>query len=99
MSLEEPKTLDEWQEHIGGLSGMVLRNKVIAANTYMFVQTLQGEGYGPDDITAIFRMMAAQFVKTGQEPPSTGYLDLAQICRKDPELKVLYQSLSVRSPI
>lgn len=93
MSIEYPENLDEWRDHIAGLSGDPLRSKAIAANSYRFVQTLQEEGYGPQDIDAIFKMIARQFVATGQEPTSMGYVDYRQIVIHDPELNSLYESL------
>lgn len=65
-----PKTLEDWQEYIGSLSGATLRSKALAANSVQFVRVLEGEGYSAADITAILRMFAQQFEHEGQEPPS-----------------------------
>jgi len=93
MSVEYPETVDEWREHIAGLRGETLRSKAIAANSYRFVQTLQSEGFGPVQIHEVFKAIARQFVATGQEPTSMGYVDYRKIAESDPELNALYQTL------
>lgn len=93
MSIERPENMDEWAQHIAALSGQELRSKAIAANSYRFVQALQEEGVSAPDINNLFRLIAAQFVKTGQEPTSEGYVDYRRIVEEDPELNALYQTL------
>lgn len=93
MSAEYPKTVEEWQDHIAGLDGSALRSKAIAANSYRFVQTLQGDGMGPVQINEVFKALARQFVATGQEPTSMGYVDYRRIVESDPELNSLYETL------
>lgn len=76
-----PTTLPEWKKYISSLRGEALRSKAIAANSLRFVQTLQGEGYSPDDIYAIHVLFAKQFLRTGQEPPSNGYVNYQKLAR------------------
>lgn len=82
-----PKTIEEWQEYVSLLSGETLRSKARAANSWTFVQMLQDEGMNPEDISELFRLFAAQFLKTGQTPPSDGeYTNYAIIVDLDPKL-------------
>ena len=90
-----PKTIDEWREYVSSLSGEELRSKARAANSWTFVQMLQDEKMSPEDISELFRLFAAQFVQTGQMPPSDGgYTNYAEIADLDPELAPLYAVLS-----
>ena len=77
--MSHPTTLVEWKQYISTLSGEALRSKAVAANSYRFVQTLQGEGYSASEINGIFKMLASQFVRTGQMPPTGGYLDFQEL--------------------
>jgi len=82
-----PKTIEEWQEYVSSLSGEALRSKARAANSWAFVQMLQDEGMTPEGISEIFRLFAAQFLKTGQMPPSDGdYTNYAILVDLDPKL-------------
>lgn len=99
MSIEHPDNLAEWQDHIAGLEGETLRNKAIAANSYRFVQTLQEDGFSAQDIGEVLRMIARQFVVTGQEPVQDGYVDYKALIAEDPELNALYETLDDEDPM
>lgn len=93
MSIEYPENLDEWRDHIAGLEGEPLRSKAIAASSFKFVQLLQGDGFSAPDIGEVLQMIARQFVATGQEPTSGGYVDYRALIAQDPELNALYETL------
>jgi len=99
MSIEHPDNLAEWQDHIAGLEGEALRSKAIAANSYRFVQTLQTDGFTAQAIGEILRMIARQFVATGQEPVQDGYVDYKALIAEDPELNALYETLDDEDPM
>jgi len=99
MSIEHPDNLAEWQDHIAGLEGETLRNKAIAANSYRFVQILQEDGFSSQDIGEVLRMIARQFVVTGQEPVQDGYVDYKALIAEDPELNTLYETLDDEDPM
>jgi len=92
MSAKFPTSSKEWANYISTLSGEQLRSKAIAANSIRFVQELQADRLDPDSINHVFRLLARQFVATGQEPPSDGYVDLKQIAETDPEIQLQYQT-------
>lgn len=83
MSSEHPRTIDEWRAYARSLSGEVLREKAIAANTVRFVRQLQEEGYSASDIHTILVVIARRFRETGQISPTGGLYDLDLLGAED----------------
>jgi hypothetical protein len=79
MSVAEPTTLDEWKEHLDGLSGLPLRDKAQAANSMTFVKLLKADGYSPVEIESILVMIAKRLRADGQVPPLDGLYDYAEL--------------------
>ena len=79
-----PKTIDEWRDYAATLAGEALREKVIAANSVMFVRRLQAEGYSAEEVHAIMIFLARRFRETGQVPPGDGLYDLAALAATTP---------------
>ncbi len=79
MSIQNPKTLAEWEAHIQTLDGEALRSKAVAANNARFVRSLGEEGYTGPEIETIFTLIALRFVETGQRMPESGYFELAKL--------------------
>lgn len=84
MSVEHPKTLDEWKAYAAELEGMTLREKAIAANSMEFVDQLQEEGYSADEIHSIYVYIARRFAETGQRPPGDGLYDYFLLMKDTP---------------
>ena len=64
-----PNSLPEWTEYISSLTLDDLRDVAIAANTLVFVRTLQEEGFPGRDIVQILLMFAKRFESEGEDPP------------------------------
>jgi hypothetical protein len=79
MSIQNPKTLAEWEAHIQTLEGEALRSKTVAANNARFVRSLGEEGYTGPEIEKIFAYLAKRFVETGQRLPASGYFELSKL--------------------
>ena len=75
----KPTSMSEWAKYVLTLYGENLRSKAIAANSFRFVQILQGEGFQAQDIEDIFKLFAARFRETGQVPPSDGYVNYQEL--------------------
>lgn len=56
-----PNTLPEWAEYVASLPAESLRDTAIAANTLVFVRTLQEEGFSGSDIVKILGFFAQRF--------------------------------------
>jgi len=84
VSIENPKTLEEWKAYAATLEGSELRDKAIAANSPAFVRMLQDEGYGPEEIHSILIYIARRFAETGQRPPGRGLYDLFALMKATP---------------
>lgn len=94
MSLKHPKSLEEWRDYISMLSGVELRSKARAANSWSFVQMLMKEGMSPSEISELFWLLAQQFVATGQMPPNEdAYTNLFQVAESCPKLKPILDTL------
>lgn len=65
-----PKTLEEWASYIASLSGEALWSKAVAANTLLFVQSLQEEGAAPQEIIDILLLFGLQLERDGQAVPT-----------------------------
>ena len=79
-----PKTLPEWRAYFDTLSGEVLREKAIAANTPAFIHTLKEEGYPAPEIHSILIALARRFDADGQRPPGEGLYDLDVLRASEP---------------
>jgi hypothetical protein len=88
VSVEEPKTLAEWKQHLDGLSGLELRDKAQAANSIVFVEALEAEGYTPDEIETVFILIAKRLVASGQVPPFDGLYDYTELAKDEPPVAV-----------
>ena len=86
MNVENPKSLKEWKAYAEALEGESLRDKAVAANSVEFLQMLQEEGYGPQEIHSIFVFIARRFAETGQRPPGDGLYDLFSLMNSVPPL-------------
>jgi len=69
MSIDAPKTVEEWAQYISTLHGETLWAKGVAANTLQFVMALQEEGSTPSDITDVLILFGLQFEKDDQASP------------------------------
>lgn len=68
--LENPVTIEEWQEYVNALpSDEEIYNVAKAAGSIKFGQKLLSEGYNADDITAIRTMLAKRMVAETIAPP------------------------------
>ncbi len=64
-----PNTLQEWEEYVSLIPAENFRDKAIAANTFVFVKTLQEEGFTGKDIVQILSLFAKRFVEDDEAPP------------------------------
>lgn len=64
-----PNTLQEWAEYIISIPPENFRDVAIAANTLVFVRTLQEEGFSGQDIVKIISLFAERFVSEDEAPP------------------------------
>lgn len=84
----EPKSLAEWKQHLEQLSGLELRDKAQAANSMGFVETLEEEGYSPDEIETLFILIAKRLAATGQVPPFEGLYDYGRLAKQTPPVAI-----------
>lgn len=64
-----PNTLPEWQDYITTIPEEDFRDVAIAANTLVFVRTLQEEGFSGGDIVKILGMFAQRFEDQDEATP------------------------------
>ena len=64
-----PNTLSEWAEYVASIPSEGFRDTAIAANTLVFVRTLQEEGFQGQDIVKILSLFAQRFVAEDEAPP------------------------------
>lgn len=64
------ETVEEWSVYIDGLSGEDLLSKARAANCIAFVRSLEEDGFGPEDVSAILKAFALRLQADGQEVPA-----------------------------
>ena len=69
MNKGRPDTIPEWEEYVASFTGVELREQAIGANSLLFVEDLQGEGYSGKDIVRILTMFAHQLELEGQPLP------------------------------
>ena len=69
MSVQHPVTLSEWEAYINGLSGKVLREAAMAANSVDFVRQLESEKIDHGVIGSIFSMFAQRLREDDQIVP------------------------------
>lgn len=98
MSDANPQTLDEWAEHIAGLSGADLSSKAAAANQIAFVRDLREEGYAPAEVETIFVLLAKQLVRAGQPLPDAGYTSYRRLAQREPPIPIELPRAPSRPP-
>ena len=64
-----PNTLPEWAEYVASIPAEDLRDTAIAANTLVFVKTLQEEGFSGADVVQILGFFAKRFADDGEAIP------------------------------
>jgi hypothetical protein len=53
-----------------------------------FVETLEEEGYSPDEIETLFILIARRLAATGQVPPFEGLYDYGRLAKQTPPVTV-----------
>ena len=64
-----PNTLPEWAEYVASIPAENFRDVAIAANTLVFVRTLQEEGFPGTDIVKILGFFAQRFEDEDEAVP------------------------------
>ncbi len=77
-----PETLEDWKAYVAILHGPELLAKAKAANSLIFVKTMQEEGMEADDIVEILRAFAQRMRQVQVAVPTRydgAYMDLTSL--------------------
>jgi hypothetical protein len=88
MSKTKPKSMNEWAAHIAELTGEALCSKARAANNIDFVEARIDEGYSPDEVEALFVLLAKQLRRTDNMLPDAGLYSYSRMADQRPPIDV-----------
>lgn len=77
-----PRTLSAWRTYIAALSATELVTVAHDANSIVFVEALEQEGYAPEQIHAVLHAFAARLTALEVRPPMGGLYDFTTLARE-----------------